>query len=138
MGSAAAAASFTGYGLRRLSVQKNFPQCICNCNNNSNIKPASTTTATTTTITSQASSLLSTNSDFELQCCNNSSSNTNGGGGGVSRNCFKEISEGSIEMQKIKKVQSFFRGWLCRRRWKQIVEQYIKSPHAESMRKRNR
>lgn len=48
------------------------------------------------------------------------------------------IAEGSIEMQKIKKVQSFFRGWLCRRRWKQIVEQYIKSPHAESMRKRNR
>lgn len=48
------------------------------------------------------------------------------------------IVEGSIEMQKIKKVQSFFRGWLCRRRWKQIVEQYIKSPHAESMRKRNR
>ncbi|KAL6436744.1 hypothetical protein ACFW04_004875 [Cataglyphis niger] len=47
------------------------------------------------------------------------------------------IAEGSIEMQKIKKVQSFFRGWLCRRRWKQIVEQYIKSPHAESMRKRN-
>ncbi|XP_014483395.1 PREDICTED: ras-specific guanine nucleotide-releasing factor 2-like isoform X5 [Dinoponera quadriceps] len=47
------------------------------------------------------------------------------------------IMEGSIEMQKIKKVQSFFRGWLCRRRWKQIVEQYIKSPHAESMRKRN-
>ncbi|XP_050520662.1 ras-specific guanine nucleotide-releasing factor 2-like isoform X3 [Daktulosphaira vitifoliae] len=43
----------------------------------------------------------------------------------------------SIEMRKIKKVQSFFRGWLCRRRWKQIVEQYIKSPHAESMRKRN-
>lgn len=34
-------------------------------------------------------------------------------------------------------VQSFFRGWLCRRRWKQIVEEYIKSPHAESMRKRN-
>lgn len=33
--------------------------------------------------------------------------------------------------------QSFFRGWLCRRRWKQIVDQYIKSPHAESMRKRN-
>ncbi|XP_031780545.1 ras-specific guanine nucleotide-releasing factor 1 isoform X4 [Nasonia vitripennis] len=50
---------------------------------------------------------------------------------------FKGISEGSTEMQKIKKVQSFFRGWLCRRRWKQIVEQYIKSPHAESMRKRN-
>jgi len=50
----------------------------------------------------------------------------------------REIAEGSIEMQKVKKVQSFFRGWLCRRRWKQIVEQYIKSPHAESMRKRNR
>ncbi|XP_012056222.1 PREDICTED: ras-specific guanine nucleotide-releasing factor 2-like [Atta cephalotes] len=49
----------------------------------------------------------------------------------------RDISEGSIEMQKVKKVQSFFRGWLCRRRWKQIVEQYIKSPHAESMRKRN-
>ncbi|XP_065348892.1 ras-specific guanine nucleotide-releasing factor 2-like isoform X3 [Cloeon dipterum] len=41
------------------------------------------------------------------------------------------------ELRKIKKVQSFFRGWLCRRRWKQIVEEYIKSPHAESMRKRN-
>lgn len=46
--------------------------------------------------------------------------------------------EESLELRKIKKVQSFFRGWLCRRRWKQIVEQYIKSPHAESMRKRNR
>lgn len=44
----------------------------------------------------------------------------------------------SSELKKIKKVQSFFRGWLCRRRWKQIVDQYIKSPHAESMRKRNR
>ncbi|CAG5099505.1 Similar to RASGRF1: Ras-specific guanine nucleotide-releasing factor 1 (Homo sapiens), partial [Cotesia congregata] len=43
-----------------------------------------------------------------------------------------------VDMEKIKKVQSFFRGWLCRRRWKQIVEEYIKSPHAESMRKRNR
>lgn len=43
----------------------------------------------------------------------------------------------SVELRKIKKVQSFFRGWLCRRRWKQIVEEYIKSPHAESMRKRN-
>nr|XP_021202923.1 ras-specific guanine nucleotide-releasing factor 2 isoform X1 [Bombyx mori] len=42
-----------------------------------------------------------------------------------------------VELRKIKKVQSFFRGWLCRRRWKQIVDQYIKSPHAESMRKRN-
>uniref|UniRef100_T1IPE1 Ras-GEF domain-containing protein n=1 Tax=Strigamia maritima TaxID=126957 RepID=T1IPE1_STRMM len=34
-------------------------------------------------------------------------------------------------------VQSFFRGWLCRRRWKQIVEEYIHSPHAENMKKRN-
>lgn len=34
-------------------------------------------------------------------------------------------------------MQSFFRGWLCRRRWKQIVDDYINSPHAESMRKRN-
>ncbi|XP_044017222.1 ras-specific guanine nucleotide-releasing factor 2-like isoform X2 [Aphidius gifuensis] len=47
------------------------------------------------------------------------------------------IAEGSTDIEKIKKVQSFFRGWLCRRRWKQIVEQYIKSPHAESMRMRN-
>ncbi|XP_060829165.1 ras-specific guanine nucleotide-releasing factor 2-like isoform X5 [Bombus pascuorum] len=58
-------------------------------------------------------------------------------GSGISAFGLRDISEGSIEMQKIKKVQSFFRGWLCRRRWKQIVEQYIKSPHAESMRKRN-
>lgn len=43
----------------------------------------------------------------------------------------------SEELAKIKKVQGFFRGWLCRRRWKQIVQEYIKSPHAESMRKRN-
>ncbi|XP_041368300.1 ras-specific guanine nucleotide-releasing factor 2-like isoform X2 [Gigantopelta aegis] len=45
--------------------------------------------------------------------------------------------EETDEIRKIKKVQSFFRGWLCRRRWKQIVELYIRSPHAESMRKRN-
>lgn len=50
---------------------------------------------------------------------------------------FANLDQDSIELRKIKKVQSFFRGWLCRRRWKQIVEQYIKSPHAESMRKRN-
>ncbi|XP_063232631.1 ras-specific guanine nucleotide-releasing factor 2-like [Bacillus rossius redtenbacheri] len=47
------------------------------------------------------------------------------------------VDQETLELRKIKKVQSFFRGWLCRRRWKQIVEQYIKSPHAESMRKRN-
>ncbi|XP_059148958.1 ras-specific guanine nucleotide-releasing factor 2-like isoform X7 [Physella acuta] len=49
--------------------------------------------------------------------------------------------EETDDLKKIKKVavsvQSFFRGWLCRRRWKQIVELYIRSPHAESMRKRN-
>ena len=44
---------------------------------------------------------------------------------------------GGPDIAKIKKVQSFFRGWLCRRRWKQIVDEYIRSPHAESMRKRN-
>ena len=62
-------------------------------------------------------------------------SNFHGPGGAAG---FRGIAEGSTDMEKIKKVQSFFRGWLCRRRWKQIVEQYIKSPHAESMRKRNR
>ncbi|KAI8486524.1 Ras protein-specific guanine nucleotide-releasing factor [Branchiostoma belcheri] len=39
--------------------------------------------------------------------------------------------------QDVCKVQSFLRGWLCRRRWKSIVQDYIRSPHAESMRKRN-
>ncbi|KAK3096923.1 hypothetical protein FSP39_004801 [Pinctada imbricata] len=48
-----------------------------------------------------------------------------------------KLDEETDEIKKIKKVQSFFRGWLCRRRWKQIVELYIRSPHAESMRKRN-
>ncbi|XP_071116557.1 ras-specific guanine nucleotide-releasing factor 2-like [Haliotis cracherodii] len=48
-----------------------------------------------------------------------------------------QVNEETDEIKKIKKVQSFFRGWLCRRRWKQIVELYIRSPHAESMRKRN-
>ncbi|XP_056022520.1 ras-specific guanine nucleotide-releasing factor 2-like isoform X4 [Ostrea edulis] len=48
-----------------------------------------------------------------------------------------KVEEETDEIKKIKKVQSFFRGWLCRRRWKQIVELYIRSPHAESMRKRN-
>nr|XP_032809166.1 ras-specific guanine nucleotide-releasing factor 2 isoform X1 [Petromyzon marinus] len=42
------------------------------------------------------------------------------------------------DIKKIKKVQSFLRGWLCRRKWKTIVQDYIRSPHAESMRKRNR
>ncbi|KAI8793197.1 ras-specific guanine nucleotide-releasing factor 2, partial [Biomphalaria glabrata] len=48
-----------------------------------------------------------------------------------------KVDEETDDLKKIKKVQSFFRGWLCRRRWKQIVELYIRSPHAESMRKRN-
>ncbi|CAH8866092.1 unnamed protein product [Trichobilharzia szidati] len=48
-----------------------------------------------------------------------------------------ELENESEELKKIKKVQSFFRGWLCRRRWKHIVEEYIRSEHAESMRKRN-
>ena len=34
-------------------------------------------------------------------------------------------------------VQSIFRGLLCRRRWHSIVQDYIRSPHAQSMRKRN-
>ena len=29
------------------------------------------------------------------------------------------------------------RGWLCRRKWQIIVQDYICPPHAESMRKRN-
>ncbi|KAK6322663.1 hypothetical protein J4Q44_G00074550 [Coregonus suidteri] len=41
------------------------------------------------------------------------------------------------DIRKIKKVQSFMRGWLCRRKWKIIVQDYICSPHAENMRKRN-
>ncbi|KAF4074527.1 hypothetical protein AMELA_G00240410 [Ameiurus melas] len=45
--------------------------------------------------------------------------------------------EDDPDIKKIKKVQSFMRGWLCRRKWKIIVQDYICSPHAESMRKRN-
>ncbi|XP_065059652.1 ras-specific guanine nucleotide-releasing factor 2-like isoform X2 [Rhopilema esculentum] len=41
------------------------------------------------------------------------------------------------ETEEIKKVQSIFRGLLCRRRWHNIVQDYIRSPHAQSMRKRN-
>uniref|UniRef100_A0A674MEE5 Ras protein specific guanine nucleotide releasing factor 1 n=1 Tax=Takifugu rubripes TaxID=31033 RepID=A0A674MEE5_TAKRU len=39
--------------------------------------------------------------------------------------------------KEIKTVQSFLRGWICRRKWKTIIQDYIRSPHAESMRKRN-
>eukprot|EP00794_Sanderia_malayensis_P009753 gene9753-10750_t len=45
--------------------------------------------------------------------------------------------EDSEQVQKVKKVQSLFRGLLCRRRWHSIVQDYIRSPHAQSMRKRN-
>lgn len=34
-------------------------------------------------------------------------------------------------------MQSFLRGWLCRRKWKTIIQDYIRSSHADSMRKRN-
>uniref|UniRef100_A0A8C2PXG0 Ras-specific guanine nucleotide-releasing factor 1-like n=1 Tax=Cyprinus carpio TaxID=7962 RepID=A0A8C2PXG0_CYPCA len=46
-------------------------------------------------------------------------------------------SDDDSEIKKIKKVQSFLRGWMCRRKWKTIIQDYIRSPHAESMRKRN-
>ena len=41
-------------------------------------------------------------------------------------------------MKHIKKVQSLCRGWLYRRRWKRIVKDYIESPQALNLRKRNR
>uniref|UniRef100_A0A8C1AW20 Ras protein-specific guanine nucleotide-releasing factor 2a n=1 Tax=Cyprinus carpio carpio TaxID=630221 RepID=A0A8C1AW20_CYPCA len=44
---------------------------------------------------------------------------------------------GASPMRVFSQVQSFMRGWLCRRKWKIIVQDYISSPHAESMRKRN-
>uniref|UniRef100_A0A8C1Z767 Ras protein-specific guanine nucleotide-releasing factor 2a n=1 Tax=Cyprinus carpio TaxID=7962 RepID=A0A8C1Z767_CYPCA len=44
---------------------------------------------------------------------------------------------GASPMHVFSQVQSFMRGWLCRRKWKIIVQDYICSPHAESMRKRN-
>ncbi|XP_077173803.1 ras-specific guanine nucleotide-releasing factor 1 isoform X1 [Paroedura picta] len=46
-------------------------------------------------------------------------------------------SDDDSDLKKIKKVQSFLRGWLCRRKWKTIIQDYIRSPHADSMRKRN-
>ncbi len=44
---------------------------------------------------------------------------------------------GASPWRVFSQVQSFMRGWLCRRKWKIIVQDYICSPHAESMRKRN-
>ncbi|XP_054569390.1 ras-specific guanine nucleotide-releasing factor 1 [Eptesicus fuscus] len=46
-------------------------------------------------------------------------------------------SDEDSDIKKIKKVQSFLRGWLCRRKWKTVIQDYIRSPHADSMRKRN-
>lgn len=46
--------------------------------------------------------------------------------------------EESNDMRRIKKVQSLCRGWLYRRRWKRIVKDYIESPDALNLRKRNR
>ncbi|KAJ6634992.1 Ras-specific guanine nucleotide-releasing factor 1, partial [Pseudolycoriella hygida] len=50
---------------------------------------------------------------------------------------FSDQVQDTAELRKIKKVQSFFRGWLCRRRWKQIVDEYINSPQADNMKRRN-
>ncbi|EDV26851.1 uncharacterized protein TRIADDRAFT_22773 [Trichoplax adhaerens] len=41
------------------------------------------------------------------------------------------------ELQKIKKIQSFIRGWLCRRKWKAIVQNYVSSEHSDILKKRN-
>lgn len=45
--------------------------------------------------------------------------------------------EESDDMRRIKKVQSLCKGWLYRRRWQRIVKEYIESPHAHNLRKRN-
>jgi Ras-specific guanine nucleotide-releasing factor 1 len=46
--------------------------------------------------------------------------------------------EESEDMKRLKKVQSLCRGWLYRKRWKRIVKDYIESPYAVNLRKRNR
>lgn len=46
--------------------------------------------------------------------------------------------EENHDMKRIKKVQSLCRGWLYRKRWKRIVKDYIESPQALNLRKRNR
>ncbi|XP_028407100.1 ras-specific guanine nucleotide-releasing factor 2-like [Dendronephthya gigantea] len=43
----------------------------------------------------------------------------------------------SNDIKKIKKVQSLVRAWLCRRRWHSVVQNYIESGHASSIRQRN-
>uniref|UniRef100_A0A674GSM8 Ras protein specific guanine nucleotide releasing factor 1 n=1 Tax=Taeniopygia guttata TaxID=59729 RepID=A0A674GSM8_TAEGU len=55
----------------------------------------------------------------------------------VKRPALSAPSDDDSDIKKIKKVQSFLRGWLCRRKWKTIIQDYIRSPHADSMRKRN-
>ncbi|PWA14203.1 hypothetical protein CCH79_00012223 [Gambusia affinis] len=49
----------------------------------------------------------------------------------------KKIKKMSADYTAFLQVQSFLRGWICRRKWKTIIQDYIRSPHAESMRKRN-
>jgi Ras-specific guanine nucleotide-releasing factor 1 len=44
----------------------------------------------------------------------------------------------SIDLKRITKVQSLCRGWLYRKRWTRIVRDYIESPDATSLRRRNR
>uniref|UniRef100_A0A674B0J1 Ras protein specific guanine nucleotide releasing factor 1 n=1 Tax=Salmo trutta TaxID=8032 RepID=A0A674B0J1_SALTR len=73
----------------------------------------------------------------------------------VAKQLRQQIEDGEIEIERLKSekikkvhilhkiililfsVQSFLRGWMCRRKWKTIIQDYIRSPHAESMRKRN-
>uniref|UniRef100_A0A8U8C9I9 Ras protein specific guanine nucleotide releasing factor 1 n=1 Tax=Geospiza parvula TaxID=87175 RepID=A0A8U8C9I9_GEOPR len=69
----------------------------------------------------------------------------------VAKQLRQQIEDGEIEIERLKaevkrpwmlcpllpQVQSFLRGWLCRRKWKTIIQDYIRSPHADSMRKRN-
>uniref|UniRef100_A0A8U8C9U8 Ras protein specific guanine nucleotide releasing factor 1 n=1 Tax=Geospiza parvula TaxID=87175 RepID=A0A8U8C9U8_GEOPR len=77
----------------------------------------------------------------------------------VAKQLRQQIEDGEIEIERLKAevkrpwmlcrswgdpwgtgatpVQSFLRGWLCRRKWKTIIQDYIRSPHADSMRKRN-
>uniref|UniRef100_A0A8D3C9G4 Ras-specific guanine nucleotide-releasing factor 1 n=1 Tax=Scophthalmus maximus TaxID=52904 RepID=A0A8D3C9G4_SCOMX len=71
----------------------------------------------------------------------------------VAKQLRQQIEDGEIEIERLKsevscfitlvsktfspQVQSFLRGWICRRKWKTIIQDYIRSPHAESMRKRN-
>ncbi|XP_029337833.1 ras-specific guanine nucleotide-releasing factor 1-like [Mus caroli] len=56
----------------------------------------------------------------------------------VAKQLRQQLEDGEVEIERLKtEVQSFLRGWLCRRKWKNIIQDYIRSPHADSMRKRN-